>query len=115
MTEKLRTILESIVESDTNNDLWMQTIVAAEILLKGDYKGYEEDLEYIENRNIETGFDFENVVSQGDWYFQETEIWKEKFEKEDSKMLEVFGNNENLCLECNVAFCNGRYTAGQCE
>lgn len=79
MNANLKGLLESIVEMDGKNDLWKETTVAAKLLLDGNYEGHNEDIESLEDRRIETGFDLENVLGQGSWHFQNTETWKENF------------------------------------
>lgn len=81
MIEKLRVILESA--SETDNDLWRQTNVAAKLLLQCDYEGYDEDItcleEYFEACKIESGFDLEAILSKGDWHFKHTREWAREF------------------------------------
>jgi hypothetical protein len=74
--KNLKQLLEEIVRQDGNNDLWQETTLAAKLLLEGGYSGHDEDIENLEDRTIETGYEFENIVSQGSWYFQETDTWK---------------------------------------
>ncbi len=66
MTKELRELLETVVKG--NNDLWQETIDAAEKILAGGYECHNEDLEYLEG--IETGFELEKVLSRGKWYWQ---------------------------------------------
>ncbi len=74
MTKELRELLETVVKG--NNDLWQETIDAAKKILVGGYEGHEEDVEAVEG--TETGFELERLLSQGKWYFQETDNWKEE-------------------------------------
>ena len=94
MTKELRELLQVVVEG--NNDLWNETIEAAKKILAGGYEGHKEDVEALEG--IETGFELERVLSQGKWYWQKEEV-----------------QNIDYCPGCNVAYCRGRYTTGQCE
>ncbi len=94
MTEKLRKLLETIITG--NNDLMKETIDAAKKILAGGYEGHQEDVEALEG--IETGFELERVLSQGKWYWQKEEV-----------------QNIDYCPGCNIAYCRGRYTTGQCE
>ena len=94
MTKELRELLQVVVEG--NNDLWQETIDAAKKILEGGYEGHKEDVEALEG--IETGFELERVLSQGKWYWQKEEV-----------------QNIDYCPGCNIAYCRGRYTTGQCE
>jgi len=94
MTKELRELLQVVVEG--NNDLWNETIEAAKKILAGGYEGHKEDVEALEG--IETGFELEKVLSRGKWYWQKEEV-----------------QNIDYCPGCNVAYCRGRYTTGQCE
>ena len=94
MTKELRELLQVVAEG--NNDLWNETIEAAQKLLKGGYYGHDADIEALEG--IETGFELEKVLSRGKWYWQKEEV-----------------QNIDYCPGCNVAYCRGRYTTGQCE
>ena len=95
MTKELRELLQVVAEG--NNDLWNETIEAAEKILEGGYEGHDADIEALEG--VETGFELEKVLSQGKWY------WQSSGAKEAV----------DYCPECNVAYCRGRYTTGQCE
>ena len=61
-----------------NSDLFRETEIACEIIAYEDYKGREEDIEYILEKldNGATLFDIEKAIQNGEWYFMETEIWK---------------------------------------
>ena len=75
MTEKLRELLKVVVTG--SHDLFQETVDAARIILSGGYEGHQEDVEALEG--IETGFELERLLSQGKWYFMETETWRTKF------------------------------------
>jgi len=77
MTKELKKLLETVVMG--NNDLMSETIEASKKILAGGYEGHQEDVEALEG--IETGFELERLLSQGKWYFMETETWKRKLEK----------------------------------
>ena len=98
MTKELRELLQ--VGTEGNNDLWKETIEAAQKLLKGGYYGHDADIENLEEREVKTGFDLEKVLSQGKWYWQ---------------MNDVEAVWTDYCPGCNIAYCQGRYTTGQCE
>lgn len=70
MNTNLRTLLETIVKMNGNNDLMTETTSAAKVMLEGGYEGHSEDIEALEDMHIETGFDLEAALSQGEWYFQ---------------------------------------------
>ena len=67
MTKELRELLQVVAEG--NNDLWQETIEAAKKILEGGYEGHQEDVEALEG--VETGFELEEVLSHGKWYWQE--------------------------------------------
>ncbi|HUM45008.1 MAG TPA: hypothetical protein PKI14_18835 [Fervidobacterium sp.] len=69
MIELLQTI------ANGNTDLWRETEVACEILLEGGYEGHQEDMEYI--RDVSSGNELEQLLSRGEWHFQQTEKWME--------------------------------------
>lgn len=69
MKANLRTLLETIVDMNDNNDLMSETTVAAKVILEGGYEGHSEDVEALEDMHIETGFDLEKALSTGDWYW----------------------------------------------
>ena len=94
MTKELRELLQVVAEG--NNDLWNETIEAAKKILAGGYEGHDADIEALEG--VETGFELERLLSQGKWYWQKEEV-----------------QNIDYCPGCNVAYCRGRYTTGQCE
>lgn len=71
MNAKLRTLLETIVKMNDNNDLMAETTTAAKVILEGGYEGHSEDIEALEDMNIETGFDLEKALSTGDWYWKD--------------------------------------------
>ena len=62
-----------------NSDLFRETEIACEIIAYEDYKGREEDIEYILEKldNGATLFDIEKAIQNGEWYFMETESWKQ--------------------------------------
>ena len=93
MTKELRKLLETVVMG--NNDLMQETIDAAKIILAGGYEGHEDDVECIEG--VETGFELEKLLSQGNWYWQNELRMKKLLEKAETcieKELE-----ENIFIE----------------
>lgn len=69
MNANLRTLLESIVEMDGKNDLWSETTAAAKKLLEGGYEGHNEDIEALMDMHLTTGFELEQALSTGSWYW----------------------------------------------
>jgi len=76
----LEMIEECIQDNWKNSDIERNAEIAMEIIATQEYDGREEDIEYIlekiqyEHRpNLQ---DVERIISQGDWYFQETEIYQ---------------------------------------
>ena len=98
MTKELRKIL--LDASSGRGDLWKETEVASRILLAGGYPGHNEDIVALED--VKDCIELEKRISRGAWYFQETDTWKEEAWTD-------------YCPGCNVAYCRGRYTTGQCE
>ena len=93
MNNELRELLQVVAEG--NNDLWNETIEAAQKLLKGGYYGHDAVIENLEERGVKTGFELEKAISQGNWYFQNS-------------------GAVDLCPECKV-YCVKRFIDGQCE
>lgn len=106
MNNQLRELLEKVVEMDGNNNLWPETTAAAKKLLEGGYEGHSEDIEALDDRNITTGFELEDVLSQGSWYFQD--FYNRDDEVEDET------ETKNLCPDCKV-YCEKRFVDGRCE
>ena len=100
MSKELRNLLKTVVTG--NHDLLQETIEASKKILAGGYKGHEDDVEALEG--IETGFELERLLSQGQWYWQI-----------NIKMNGVEEARIDYCSGCNIAYCRGRYTTGQCE
>ena len=94
MKKELRELLQVVTKE--NNDLWNETIKAAQKLLKGGYEGHDADIENLEEREIKTGFELEKVLSQGKWYWQVEEVWTD------------------YCPECNM-YCKKKFIDGICE
>lgn len=76
----LEMIEECIQDNWKNSDIERNAEIAMEIIATQEYDGREEDIEYIlekiqyEHRpNLQ---DVERIISRGDWYFQETEIYQ---------------------------------------
>lgn len=118
MNKELRTILEDA--TGNSNDLWRETNVAAAILLDGNYEGHKEDIEYLED--VKDCIELEKVLSQGEWYFQETKEWKENFCKkiiienythENSEVREHLGNGQystrNVKKEVTIFWEDGKF------
>lgn len=84
-------LIELIRECSKNNwknsDLFEETEIACEIIAFEYYEGRGEDVEYIFEKLDDgaTLFDIENVISNGEWYFMETDTWKNIKEKENGK------------------------------
>jgi hypothetical protein len=93
MTKELRELLKTV--SEGNNDLLQETIDAAKIILAGNYEGHEEDLEYLED--VKTGFELENLLSQGDWYWQDELRMRKLLKKAESCIDKEI--EENLVIE----------------
>jgi hypothetical protein len=72
MNKNLKNILKNIIEQDGNNDLWSMTTIAAKKILHGRYKGRREDIKALEECKIENGFDFEELISRGTWFWRNT-------------------------------------------
>lgn len=66
-----------------NSDLFEETEIACEIIAFEDYEGRSEDIECILEKLDDgaTLFDVEKAISNGQWFFTETETWKRKLEK----------------------------------
>ena len=77
-------LIDLITECTKNNwknsDLFEETEIACEIIAFEDYEGRNEDIEYILEKLDDgaTLFDVEIAISNGQWYFQETDNWKEE-------------------------------------
>ena len=93
MTKELRELLKTV--SEGNNDLFQETIDAAEIILAGNYEGHQEDLEYLED--VKTGFELEKVLSQGNWYWQDELRMKKLLEEASIRIDKEI--KENLFIE----------------
>lgn len=78
-------LIDLITECTENNwknsDLFKETEIACEIIAFEDYEGRNEDIEYILEKLDDgaTLFDVENAISNGQWFFTETETWRIKF------------------------------------
>ena len=93
MTKELRELLQVVTEG--NHDLWKETIDAAKIILAGGYEGHEDDVECIEC--VETGFELEKLLSQGNWYWQD-ELRMRKLLKKAEALIDK-ELEENIFIE----------------
>ena len=79
--ENLLEMIEECIQGNwKNSDIERNAEVAMEIIAREEYEGRDEDIEYILEKlkyehspNLQ---DVERIISQGDWYFQETEIYQ---------------------------------------
>lgn len=73
-------ITECLKDNWKNSDLFRESEIACGIIAFEEYEGREEDIEYILEKINDgaTLFDIEKAISIGEWYFMETETWKNK-------------------------------------
>ena len=93
MKKELRELLKTVVTG--NNDLWKETIDASKKILEGGYEGHKEDVEALEG--IETGFELEKILSQGNWYWQDELRMKKLLEEASIRIDKEI--EENLFIE----------------
>ncbi|HHW69709.1 MAG TPA: hypothetical protein GX747_05185, partial [Tenericutes bacterium] len=76
-------IKECIKNNWRNSNLFRETEIACEIIACESYEGRDEDVEYILEKLDDgaTLVDVENAISNGEWYFMETETWKKNIIK----------------------------------
>lgn len=73
-------ITECSKDNWKNSDLFRKTEIACEIIAFENYEGRSEDIECILEKLDDgaTLFDVENAISNGQWFFTETETWRTK-------------------------------------
>ena len=82
-----------------NSDLFIETEIACEILAFEDYKGRNEDIEYILEK-LEDGatlFHVEDIICTGQWYFDELMRMKKLLKKAEASIDKEL--EENIFIE----------------
>lgn len=110
MNANLKELLTKIVEMDGKNDLMTETTNAAKALLLGGYEGHSEDVETLDDRTIETGFELEAILSQGAWYFTDINMYTfdgKRYKALEDPYIDNYGTDGEVVYKAHVVDVDG--------